>query len=403
MLGIAELSSASGDHDAALKHFESLVHWAREREPVVGAANDFALSVVLANARAILEVDAYERLLRYTLDTVEPLEGHLLPSYSEFVLNQFDAAADPKAFYRAFGDDVDAALERLAETRQPGYRPLLLTRVLLTQLALGRRQAVLETYRLVLEARAEQHAAMSVQSLGGAPGAAWGETPSPQIASSTLAYRRLLGLDGPSLAQIDPRTIQFLLQPDADLSALLFRDADRAWLKQAEARIRGWLDADEMDRSLAIGMLLSLARAYHEAGHDGRLQELFVYLETQLDVGDGLTPATAAAIVVAADELDYELDRPALDRELLGLGAIEPPYMAAALRRIAAAEGDTAALDVGSALLEFTLEDRLLDELIALADAAGQATRAEEWRVLQGKARVARKELARTGAAAELF
>ena len=342
-------------------------------------------------------------MLRYTLDAVEPLEGHLLPSYSEFVLNQFDAAADPKAFYRAFGDDVDAALERLAETRQPGYRPLLLMRVVLTQFALGRRQAALETYRLVLEARAEQHAAMSVQSLGGAPGAAWGETPSPQIASSTVAYRRLLGLDGPSLAQIDPRTIQFLLQPDADLSALLFRDADRAWLKQAEARIRGWLEADEMDRGLAIGMLLSLARAYREAGHDGRLQELFVYLETQLDVGDGLTPATAAAIVVAADELGHELDRPALDRELLGLGAIEPPYMVAALRRIAAAEGDTAALDVGSALLEFTLEDRLLDELIALADAAGQATRAEEWRVLQGKARVARKELARTGAAAELF
>ena len=184
---------------------------------------------------------------------------------------------------------------------------------------------------------------------------------------------------------------------------MLFRDADRAWLRQAEAGIRGWLDADEMDRGLAIGMLLSLARAYRESGHGGRLQELFVYLETQLEARDGLTPATAAAIVVAADELGYELDRPALDRELLGLGAIEPPYMAAALRRIAAAEGDTAALDVGSALLEFTLEDRLLDELIALADAAGQPTRAEEWRVLQSKARVARKELARTGVAAELF
>ncbi len=404
VLSTARLLLAVGDRDGALKRFESLIDRAHTRgaELPAAGATDLSLGAVLTNARATLDADGYERLLRYTFDTVKPIEAHLLPSYSEFVVNQFDAAADPEAFYRAFGDDLDAALERLGDDRRSGSRTLLLTRVTLTQFAVGRKQAALETYKRALEVRAEELAALSAFSLGVAIDATAGADPSPQGAASTIAYRRLLDLDAATLA-LEREAMQFLVRPDADLSALLFRDADRAWLEEAEARVRGWLDAGEMDRGLAIGVLLSLARAYRESGQDGRLQELFVYLEMQLESDDDLMPATAAAIVVAADELGYELDRPALDRELLRIGAIEPPYMAAALRRLAAAEGADAALDVGSALLEFTLEDRLLDELIALAEATGRPIRAKDWRALQARARVARAELEQTGAAAEVF
>lgn len=404
VLSTARLLSAVGDRDGALKRFESLIDRAHTRgaELPAAGATDLSLGAVLTNASATLDADGYERLLRYTFDTVKPLEAHLLPSYSEFVLNQFDAAADPEAFYRAFGDDLDAALERLGDDRRSGNRTLLLTRVTLTQFAVGRKQAALEAYRLALEVRAEELAALSAFSLGVAIDAAAGADPSPQSAASTIAYRRLLDLDAATVA-VERGAMQFLVRPDADLSAQLFRNADRAWLEQAEARVRGWLDAGEMDRGLAVGVLLSLARAYRESGHDDRLQALFAYLEMQLESEDKPMPATAAAIVVAAHELGYELDRPALDMELLRIGAIEPRHMAAAFRRVAAAQGAAAALDIGSALLEYTLEDRLLDEMITLAEAAGQLQRAEEWRALQGRARFAREELERTKAAAEVY
>ena len=77
--------------------------------------------------------------------------------------------------------------------------------------------------------------------------------------------------------------------------------------------------------------------------------------------------------------------------------------MAAALRRIATAEGETAALEVGSRLLEFTLNDALMDELIALAEGNGHTAQADEWRLLQREARLARAELERTEALTQVF
>ena len=62
-----------------------------------------------------------------------------------------------------------------------------------------------------------------------------------------------------------------------------------------------------------------------------------------------------------------------------------------------------AALEVGSKLLEFTLNDNLMDELIALADSNGCPEKADEWRVLQREARLARAELDRTEALTQAF
>ena len=76
--------------------------------------------------------------------------------------------------------------------------------------------------------------------------------------------------------------------------------------------------------------------------------------------------------------------------------------MTAALQRIAIKEGETSALEVGGRLLEFTLNDALVGELIKLADSNGQASRADEWRTLQEKARLAREEMSRIEAISQL-
>ena len=48
---------------------------------------------------------------------------------------------------------------------------------------------------------------------------------------------------------------------------------------------------------------------------------------------------------------------------------------------------------MGARLLEFTLNDTLMSTMIRLADSNGKAEQAQEWRILQKKAQIARKDL----------
>ena len=146
-------------------------------------------------------------------------------------------------------------------------------------------------------------------------------------------------------------------------------------------------------------MLLSLAHAYRNSDAEAELKKLFAYLNTQLAHRNEITLLTLAAMVTEAEELGQTLNDLRLEKELLTKGAIEPEYMAAVLRRIARAEGDAEALRIGRFLLEFTLEDKLMSELIGLAEQAGQPDQAHQWRVLQKKAQIARKEIRQLEAA----
>ena len=127
------------------------------------------------------------------------------------------------------------------------------------------------------------------------------------------------------------------------------------------------------------------------------------HLKAQLSDEDEIALETAAAIAALAEEFGEDLGDIELEKGLLRKGAIAPERMAAVLRRIAAAEGEAAALEVGSGLLEFTLNDALMAELITLADGNAHSDKAEEWRALQRKARLARAELDRTEALAQVF
>ena len=189
---------------------------------------------------------------------------------------------------------------------------------------------------------------------------------------------------------------------DSDLPSLFFSEVNSDDLQQAHDTIRGRIETGGIERNLGIEILLGVVRAYRERGADTEAQRALADVETQL-ANDEVTLRTAAAVAVVAGELGRGLNDIRLEKELLLKGAIEPGYMAAVLRRIAASEGDVSALEIGSRLLEFTLNDALMDELITLADGNGRAAQADEWRALQSEARVARAELERTAALPQLF
>ena len=389
LIGMTTFLAARGDHDDALVYFRTLIAWAQQRITLlrVNDRNHFALGTVLAKARNTLAAEAYRKLLRGVLDTVEPWQEHLLSSYSEFVVDQFDQAEDREAFYRAFEADLDAALENLTSGQLPvGIGEASSARLFgaaAAQFQLGRQSLALNTFRRAMAAKADE--AQSSMNPTRARVFHSLEKQTQDIENGN--YRSLLGLD------------PIWISSNPGIPGSMFPADDLPWLKQADARIRGWVDADEFDRNLVVELLLELANAYEQAGAERELNELFEYLGTQLGYRDEINLHTAAAVVTSAGELGLDLNNARLEKELLLEGAIEPQHMAVALQRIADAEGNSAALETGAALLEFTLEDGLMDVLIGLAEKAGQTERVREWRALQKRAQVSRKELQQSAVA----
>ena len=308
-------------------------------------------------------------------------------------------------FYRAFRSDVDIALQTLAD---PAESTVRLIRVASTQLRLSQDSAALDTLKKVMEAEASLEKS---RFTGVLPSTLVGTSAPLTVQRQSKresAYRKFLGVDARSSysAQTDGVKTSILLvaaNPDGNLPALLFAEAGLGWLRQAEAGVRSWMEGGEIGRSQGVEVLLSLVRAYDERSAGNDRDSLLTYLKSQLSYNNEITSAIAAAIVTTAETFGQPLNDIQLEKELLSKGAIEPEYMAAVVRRIAAIEGEVAALEMGSDLLEFSLNDDLMGELIALADANGDRARADAWRVLQRSARSARAELERTEAVAQVF
>ena len=394
LFGLTKFLAARGDAEGALRGFKSLIHWVHERPPPASSdtSADLSINRVLSGAREMLDAVTYRRLLRDVFDRVKPREDHLLPFYSEFVLRQFEAANDRQAFSQMFEADVDAAMQVLGGEAEFGLRPMYLA---IIEYRRAESLAALDGLQRAMETRASLlNTRFSGPMLGFD---AAGVVDQGQQDSQTR-YLRMLGHDaGLNSVQSDSLGMKIILAvmtPKGDLPGLLFSEVDTDWLRRADASIRGRIEADEIDRNLGIEMLLSVARTYRERGADAEIDRLFVDVKAQL-VNDDVTLRTAAAVAAAAEELGQRMNDIRLEKALLSKGAIEPEHMAAVLRRITVAEGEAAALDAGSGLLEFTLNDALMDELIALADGNARSAQADEWRALQQQARLARAELDR--------
>ena len=406
LLRMAEFLAVSGDADGARNTYYSLVRWSYGHGSVSadGSDNSFSVNFVLRLAHETLDGATYQRLLRDVLDGIKPREHYLLPEYSKLVLDQFEAADDRQTFYKAFKTDVDDALRTLNASDDDITQ---LMRAAVTQLRLDQGLLPLDTLLRAMELYKSNRdigvAGVFVEvlprSFGGEDGRWRGR--------DLHVYGYMLGLVHSDFNRSGDANIRFALaiaaDPDRAFAGLLFSEAELRWLRRADLDVRGRIEARAVDRDLGIGILLSLLHAYgeREAGRDR--DDLLAYLKTQLSHTGEITFATAADIAAAAEDLDRPLNDIELEKALLNTGAIEPERMAAVLRRIAAAEGGAAALEVGSGLLRFTLNDALMDELIALADANALPAQADEWRLLQQEARLAREELDRAKALTRFF
>ena len=404
LLGAARFLCARGDFSGALKVFQSLIDWTRAQASAGVYRDDFSLNSILKVAAVTLDSETYRVLLRSELDRVKPWKAHLLPGYSEFVLDQFDAVRDKEAFHRTFKADLDDALAvlRAGQDGLPHARSAPLIRVAVTQFRLGRKTAALYSLKKAMEAKVEEEQQKDRAEIVNHPmilnaAADTYAGSRSETAAEQIAYARQLGI---GITDFDLEAIfQTYIFPSAALPGLVFASADQPSLEQAESQIRDWVEAGEIDRDIATHMLLGVARAYGELDADAALGRLFAYLQSHILDDEDITPETAAAVVTEAVLMGHDLDNPRLEKQLLLKGAIEPRFMAAVLRRVARAEGDAEALELGGALLEFTLEDRLMDELIGLAERSGNAEQAHQWRVLQNRAQIARKELQQLEAA----
>jgi len=106
-----------------------------------------------------------------------------------------------------------------------------------------------------------------------------------------------------------------------------------------------------------------------------------------------VTPATATLAAAAADQAGAPLDTAVL-RHLVRTRGLAVPELATAVRRIAAAEGQPAALAAGETALDYTREDALLAVLEALAREVAEPPRAERYAKLRREAAAARAALA---------
>ena len=383
LIGTARFLAGQGDNNGALKCLQSLAHRLRT-SGFPFRDNDISLHAILTTAGEVLDARTHQVLLRGELAAVKPWKEHLVASYSEFVLTQFDAAKDQQAFYRAFKAEMDDALANLVgkRTGTGSTQSVLLTRVAAAQLSLGKKLAALNSLKMAMGAMVEERKRTRIASV------------SAQIASENGKYRELLGLDA-AAGNLWLITVMRAATTNGGSFGSVFSSADLPWLKQAESRVRDWIDNKQVDRNVAVEALLDISREYHKAGAEAEVDGLFAYLKTQLAHKGEMALNTVVAMFATAEELDRNLGNLQLEKELLFKGMVEHERMAAVLKRVAHVEGDAEALRFGSSLLEFTLNDDLLGVLIALAEKHDQSDRARQWRELRDEAREARKQLRR--------
>ena len=375
----ARAFAAQGDQSQALKHYRSLTRWSLEQEEIrfrFENKNRYGMQQIVADAVEVLDRQHQYQLYAYVLGAPPPREEHLKLAYGEFVLELYESAGDRGQFYSQFAASVEAALSDLVQgvathSNAPGSIRHLY-RVAGLQAQLGNQAAALEALKqaLVAEALIRKNRLLEINS---------GNWLAPRLRSDFYRYRVLLGLE----AQNGHR----------DLPGRALREGGLEWLQRVDVDARRWIDRGEVDRNGAIDLLLAVLKQYRVTGMATETSDLFDYLKRQLAYRKDISDGTMAAIISAGVELGNDINVPDLEQALLIQGAFKPQNMAAVIQRIAKRHGPQQALEVGAPLLEFTLDDLLLTELIALADRSGRQQQASEWRLLQKKAQLARREL----------
>ncbi|WIO75330.1 hypothetical protein QP938_05320 [Porticoccaceae bacterium LTM1] len=389
---IASFLVTRGEHEQARKCYESLINWKiASRDQMENSIRftgqiDTGISGVLLQAEKTLEQSQYLNLLSSTLSQVKPDKSYLISEFSKLVLAHLSVSKDPKAYYQRAKDIVDNAFVDLLNGGDKGdfsgSRFANLQLVMSARIKLGKREAALESW-IDMAVEAEENK-RRMQNLSGARYQQQ-DRESMERQQEQRFFNMFLGANTVSLDQ-------------AKSKSSLLDASDPDWLSQVDQSLQRAIEQRELSRDVGIDLLLQLADACKKGGLDTQLANIFEFLRQQISYKDELSNTTIATVFQKANEFGQQLNAPKLEKELLQQGAIKPEHMAVTVERIAARDGVKEAFDLGAKLLEYTLNDALMSTMISLAENAGETEQAQEWRVLQKKAQIARKELNATRA-----
>ncbi len=179
---------------------------------------------------------------------------------------------------------------------------------------------------------------------------------------------------------------------DADLRRLFPADSGtwkdaRGWYERVATELKSWVETRRMNRDLAARMLSLVSVRMHALGAEDAAGALLDEVVAWPDVS-----SRNRLWIVDAIRMNGEDDRAfALEREMLDARSLVSARVPGVVRRIAEVDGRDSALQVASAIADYSWSDDLLDLLAELAEANGDADGAAEWR-----SKASRNEAART-------
>jgi hypothetical protein len=165
-----------------------------------------------------------------------------------------------------------------------------------------------------------------------------------------------------------------------------------AWVARVAAELPGWIEEGVVNRDAGMQVLCLLALRLRQHGQMAGAQTAARYLSTAFRAGPVSIKASTLATSVA-DLVGAPIDLPIL-QDLVRANRLHLSRAQTVIARTAEADGAAAALQLGEVAAQFTSNDDLIKQLIAIATAAGNAEQTARWTTRQKEAADARAVLA---------
>jgi len=179
-----------------------------------------------------------------------------------------------------------------------------------------------------------------------------------------------------------------------DIKRLFPKDPEKftdpaGWYLEAAEALQGWMAEDRVRESTAVQALVIIALRLEELEQAERGLEIVRRLEPV----EGLSASMRLWIADAARELGDEVLADRIERAQFAAGNLHLERIPEVVRRELEEAGPAAALEMGEAVVDFTLHEDLLETLVEAAEATGDAAVLDRWTTLRDEAAAARARL----------
>jgi len=179
-----------------------------------------------------------------------------------------------------------------------------------------------------------------------------------------------------------------------DIKRLFPKDPARfsdpaGWYLEAAEGLQGWMAEDRVRESSALQALVIISLRLKDLDQAERGLEIVRRLEPL----EGLTAPLRLWIADAAREHGDEALADRIERAQFAAGNLHLQRIPEVVRRELEEAGPAAALEMGEAVVDFTLHEDLLETLVEAAEATGDAAVLDRWTTLRDEATAARARL----------